>query len=1111
MFEMSRSRLFFSGAWTRHSHYVTFPLFLVLFLGMSSASLWGQGVAGAQISGVVTDPSGAVVPGAEIKAIQTETNTVHDAVSDSKGAYLMPNMPVGAYRITVTAAGFRTYVRTGITLSVGDNVAMNVTLPVGSVQQQVEVAADAAMVETTETSNSEVIDQQRIVDMPLNGREATQLILLSGAATTTPNGDMVSVKNYSGSTTMSVAGGQGNSTNYLMDGGDYNDPWSNVNLPFPFPDALQEFSVENSSLDARYGVHPGAVVNAITKSGTNSFHGNVFEFLRNGAVNARNYFGTAQDTLRRNQFGGTIGGPILRNRLFFFFGYQGTRTSTTPPQTIVFVPTQAALNGNFSTLESASCQSTGKARTLINPATGTAFPNAQIPVSSFNPVALNLLKSVPVSSDPCGAITYGIPNPSSENQELIRIDWSATSKDNIFGRMFIAKYNAPAPALNGNVLFSTQPAAQDSSEPAIVGDTHTFSANVLNSARVTWQRTNIGRGPSPGLPDPNSLGVNMYEATQGFLSLGVTGRFTVGCGSCSPAAFNRSSVSAADDLDLLRGRNHFVFGGEWMRVMLSSTNLSNADGAFTFSGTFTGDSLADFMLGDLSTFTDSNILFGDFRKGYLAAYAQDNVRLNPHFNVTFGARWEPFLAATEIHNHGDVFSPSAFAAGQKSPQFTNSPAGLFFYGDQGIPKGYTNNHYGGFAPRVGFVWDPKGDGKQTVRAGYGLFYDLPPIFFTTGFNGGAPWGDTVTLTSPAGGLSSPFAGAAGGNPFPLPVTPTSTQVFPVAGNYITLPQNLRATTMQQWDLSYSLQLSENWMVSATYLGNISRHIWGSQALNPSVYIPGNCGSAACSTTKNTNQRRVFYLQNPAQGQYYGNIALANDEGAASYHGVIFSAKRRFRGNYTAMVNYTYSHCLSDSDFSAEIGSSATATFENPNNLSADYGNCNFDIRHNFNASVIAATPSFGNRWTQLALSGWRLAPIISWRSGFWFSPLSGLDNSLTGVNLDRPNVSGNPYLRNMSTLYWLNASAFTQNAAGTFGNAGRDSMAGPGAFDLDAAISRSFRTFEKEQLEVRVEAFNAFNHPRFGNPTNTLTSAQFGQILTAADPRILQAAAKYTF
>ncbi|MGP8247301.1 MAG: carboxypeptidase regulatory-like domain-containing protein, partial [Bryobacteraceae bacterium] len=293
---------------------------------LSGLPLWGQAVASATIAGTAIDPNGGLIPNARVTATQTATGMVRTTVTSADGTYVLPNLPVGPYTLEVAANGFSSHVETGIVLQVSNNLTINVKLEVGLVSEHVTVAASAAMVETQQTSVSQVVDQQRMVDLPLNGRQATQLILLSGAATTTPSGDMISTKNYPSSTTMSIAGGQGNGTNYLMDGADNNDPWSSVNLPFPFPDALQEFSVENSSLNARYGVHPGGVVNAVTKSGTNAFHGSLFEFLRNGDANARNFFAASQDTLRRNQFGGTVGGPVRKDKLFFFFGYQGTRT-----------------------------------------------------------------------------------------------------------------------------------------------------------------------------------------------------------------------------------------------------------------------------------------------------------------------------------------------------------------------------------------------------------------------------------------------------------------------------------------------------------------------------------------------------------------------------------------------------------------------------------------------------------------------------------------------------------------------------------------------------------------------------------------------------------------
>src|SRR6185312_12432244 len=303
--------------------------------------------------------------------------------------------------------------------------------------------ASASMVQTQDTSVSQVIDERRINDLPLNGRQATSLVLLSGAAATAPGGDMSGSKNFYTSTTISIAGGQANGTNYLLDGGDNNDTFSNVNLPFPFPDALQEFSVETSSLPARNGLHPGGAVNIVTKSGSNQWHGDLFDYLRNGDVNARNYFGTTHDSLKRNQFGGTVGGRIIKDKLFFFAGYQGTRNRQNPPSTTSFVPTPAALAGDFSTLDSATCLSSHKARTLLNPfasAPNTPFANNQIPTSYFNPASLKLMSYIPSTSDPCGRVTYGIPTTGDEDQWIGRIDWVRNQKHSIYGRYFVVDY-----------------------------------------------------------------------------------------------------------------------------------------------------------------------------------------------------------------------------------------------------------------------------------------------------------------------------------------------------------------------------------------------------------------------------------------------------------------------------------------------------------------------------------------------------------------------------------------------------------------------------------------------------------------------------------------------
>jgi Carboxypeptidase regulatory-like domain len=396
-------------------------------LGLSSLQpLNAQAVSSAEIHGVVTDPSSAIIAGAQVKARQSETGQVRTTVSNTDGSYVLPNLLVGPYSLEVSSQAFGSYVQSGIILQVGNNVQINIALQLGAVSQQLQVSANAAMVETQDTSISEVVDQRRIIDLPLNGRQATDLIVLTGGAAVPPNSTRVAEgaagHDYISAAGVAVSGGQVNGNNYLIDGGDHNDSHSNVNLPFPFPDALQEFSVQTNGVSVRYGLHPGAVVNAVTKSGTNQFHGDLFEFVRNGDFNARNFFAPAQDTLRRNQFGGTIGGPIKKDKLFLFSGFQATRTRTAPPQSIGFVPTQQVIGGDFSALESAACQSNKRAVSLVNPGNGQPFPNNQIPVSLFSAPSIALLKYIPVSSDPCGRLVYSIPSPGGENQYIGRAD-----------------------------------------------------------------------------------------------------------------------------------------------------------------------------------------------------------------------------------------------------------------------------------------------------------------------------------------------------------------------------------------------------------------------------------------------------------------------------------------------------------------------------------------------------------------------------------------------------------------------------------------------------------------------------------------------------------------
>jgi hypothetical protein len=1065
-----------------------------------------QAVNNAQIHGVVQDSTGAVISGAQIKARQTDTGREQSTVSGSDGSYVLPGLNVGAYTLAVTATAFSKYVQTGIVLEVGQNVQVNVTLAVGTVSQEVHVSGDAAMVETQSTAVSEVIDQKRIIDLPLNGRQATDLIALTGGAASPPNAATrdVTSHDYVNSLAVSVSGGQINGNNYLLDGGDNNDSHSNINMPFPFPDALQEFSVQTSGVAARYGLHPGSVINAVTKSGTNSFHGSLFEFLRNGDFNARNYFAATQDNLHRNQYGGIIGGPIRKDKIFVFGGYQETRNRTAPPQSIAFVATQAALNGDFSTLESTTCQTNGKAKQLINPATGMPFPNNFIGPSQYTTPSLNLLKLIPVSSDPCGRLTYAIPDPSNEYQYVSRVDWVQSPKNTVFARYFILDYANPA-VYTDNVLTTSRPGVLQRSQSMVLGDQLSITPTVTNAFHVTYSRLAVHRSNPATMPSTAALGVNMYNGSPNYLELSVSNHFAVGGGSNATAKFIRNQWQWADDIDWIRGRHHYSFGGEGIINQMDEVNQQYTNGDFNFDGSQTGDGLADFLLGRPIQLIDSGLVQIALREKYVGLYFQDDIQVTKHLNVHAGIRWEPSLPEYDAAGRGNHFSEPAFVAGTKTSLYTNAPPGLLFHGDPGIPKAYANGSYDDFAPRIGFAWDPTGNGKESVRASYGIFFDQPESYTDRDFSLAAPWGNQITLTSPSGGFADPFAGYPGGDPFPFAYPPTKSSVFPTGGSYINLPLGLHHPYMQQWGMSLQRQLGADWVLTADYIGNKATHFRAGTEENPAIYIPGK------STTANTAARRTLSQLNPATGAYYSTITLMDDGVGTNYNALRLGAQHRFSHGYTLLAVYTYSHCFQDTE---TLSNRLTGNNEsNPYDRTADYGPCDYDLRHNLVTSFVYQGYRFNRRALDLVAGGWQPAFLVSVNNGFPFSPLTGTDASLSGVGLDRPNaVSGiNRYVRNTHTLLWVNPKAFTKNPPGTFGTTGMNSLLGPHYFDADLTLSKLFTIHEQQNLQLRFEFFNVLNHTNFEAPVNTLSSATFGQIQASNPARILQLAAKYTF
>ncbi len=1072
-----------------------FAAFAVLATAFSVPSLFAQAVAVAEIDGHVTDPSGQVVSGAQVKALETEKGQTHSTTTDATGRYALANLPTGPYKLEVTAPGFKSFVQTGIVLQVGNTVEVNVVMQIGSVSESVEIVANAAMVETKENAISQVVDQQRIIELPLNGRNLTQLLTLTGGGSTAPAGDLTGSKNIQGSNgsgTFSVAGSQANGVSYLLDGGDNNDSFSNVNLPIPFPDAVQEFSVQTSALPAQYGLHPGGVVNIVTKSGTNALHGDVFEFLRNYSLNARQKGTLLRDSLKRSQFGGVAGGRIIKDKLFFFGGYQQTVQRSNPAGTQAHVLTAATAAGDFS-----GCSSTVQIKDPNN--NNTPFAGNKIPSSRFDPASLKLLSYVPVSTDPCGLTLYGQSSNNPDYQFITRMDYVLNEKHNMFGRYYLYDYTAQAVYDGKNVLTTgPNPGNRDRSQTATFGDNYILNSTTVNSFHLTFNRRADNRGSAPNLFGPKDLGINMFQNIPNYIQVTVTGYFNVACGTCAPGYFNVNNYQLSDDVTKIIGKHQLAFGFDFRKEQFNSTNNQQSNGQFTFTGSTTaanhstGDALADLLIGHMASFNQGNALSDYMRQTVGAVYFQDNFRATQHLTFNLGLRWEPEIPANDKQNRGNQFSLPAYLAGTKTtdPRYPNAPAGLLFAGDTLNPNGNTfaNKHWATFSSRIGLVWDPSGDGKQTIRSSFALIHDSMELFYPERWTTNPPYASSVALTNPTSTFSNPWSTTTGGSPFP------GAAIFPASGVYVTIPSNVAATYMMQWNLSYQRQVAKDWLVTVNYLGNRTNHILGAREINPVNPVTG---------------LRYLTSLNATQGAAYASIVQTDDGNTSNYNGLLTSVNHRFAKNFTMLMNYTWSRCMSTYDFGGEL---AGNNYQDPNNRRAEKGPCNYDRRQIFNTSAVFASPGLGQGFLHTATMGWQVAPIVSLNAGQPLTITDGSNVSLTSVGADRPNTVLTTGVLPHTLASWFNQAAFALQPAGTFGNTGRDSIIGPGTISWDMSMSRQFKFRERYRLDFRSDFFNIMNHANWSNPGTALgTASTFGKITTFGSPRLIQLSMKLFF
>jgi len=728
---------------------------------------------------------------------------------------------------------------------------------------------------------------------------------------------------------------------------------------------------------------------------------------------------------------------------------------------------------------------------------------------------VKILSYLPSTSNPCGQVSYISPIHQNEWQLVGRVDYQLSAKNTLFGRYIATRLvQEPPYELLTNVLNTTTGGRDNLAQTITLGDTYLISPTTINSARIAVNRTAIHRTNAPFF-GPNDVGVNVFDYVPKDFIMSITSGFSIGSGIEIESRYHTTTYQIGDDLSMVKGAHQLSFGGSGS--MWNSASYANVRSSpnFSFDGSQTGTGLGDFMLGKLALLDQAtpNTVFA--RQWYMGLYAQDTWHAAKRLTVNIGLRWEPWFPAILTNGAIYNFSLQRFQQGIVSQTYPNGPPGMYFPGDPGFPgKSGQYMKWKDVEPRVGLAWDPKGDGKTSIRASYGLFYDFANGQFWFNTTVAPPFGDEIKLNFPAGGFSNPWQGQPGGNPYPI----FSNNVFTPYAPYITLSSyNMPTTELHSWNLSVQRQLAPDWLLSVSYVGNETEHLWASTQANQPVFLGLNPCTingtpySTCSTTANYNQRRLLSLLNPTAAADLGYVDFFDPGGTQSYNGLLLSVQHRFNRGLSVNANYTWSHCIGD--YSQEFTTPNPGTgYQVPNNRRYDRGNCVFDRRGNFNLSAAYELPRMENRIARAAITGWRVSPIFRYITGAPLTITTGVDRALNDNTATQRANQVLPSVYAGGFLNYLNPAAFAEPALGTLGNMGTYSVFGPGQLEIDTALSRIFPIRERMKLEIRAEAFNLPNFFVRGNPgTSVSSTATFGQITSAVNPRVLQFAAKITF
>ena len=1068
---------------------------------LAAGSGYAQTSTSAALTGFVYDASGAVVPGAHVSASNVDTGMLRSVDTSADGSYSFTLLPIGGYTISITKQGFQSYTQSGIVLEVGQTAQVNATLNVGTTAQNVRVTAQVALLDTQTSSVSQTVGQQRLSELPIGGRNPISLVgLVAGSNDVNAPTILVGMR---GGATASINGSRLNENNYLFDGNNYSGVYFNTGLNYPNPDALEEFNLITHSYSAEYGRNAGSVMAAVTKSGTNQFHGDVWDYLQNDKLNARNFFSPTVPSNKYNQFGFTAGAPIIRSKLFAFGTYQGFRIAQQGLLANAPVATALERDGNF----------TGDP-TITNPLTGLPFSGNIIPTADLNSVATNWYnKYVPLPNNPDGhTITYLAGAPENTDQELARIDYQISAKHVLTGRWFHDLSTVTAPFAMSIPNYSTFITYTHQSDVSLA-ETWTISPTLLNQAHFGLTHVLAGN-PSATVGAatqalPSALGINMPDMRPYGPVFSITGNV----GGWIDAEYETGlSQQYEDTLTWVHNKHTFKFGMQAYVDDYHNRSYAFTQGAYTFDGSFTGNGMADFLLGDAATIRYAGQYIVDSQSKKYYPFVQDDWKATPHLTVNLGFRWEfngPYIdnSGTPSDQQATFYRDRALN-GTVSKVFTNAPPGIVYPGDPGVAPGLYAVPKGNLEPRLGAAWNP-GGGKWVIRGGIGLFSDIPIPDLIGQTHANSPFTVTTILNHVFNGLSDPFANYPGGNPWPAAkVFDPNNPTFSLPLAFEDTSPDYRDPRITEWNIGVQRELGRNMLIYVSEVGSSARHLNQTIQGNPALYIPGvDAAGNPLSTAANVDSRRVLL---PG---VLGFDQSARPIGNASYNSLQVTLEKRWGHGLEFLSAYTYSH---DIDTASGYGIGGV-TCQNTLDCAAEKGNADLDRRHAYSMSLIYGFPKAKteNSAVNYLANGWKVASILRVETGSPFTVVTGTNNSLDGDSNDRPNLVGNPLTVSRSTkdqafAHWFNASAFVPNLIGTYGDLGRNTLFGPGDWNLNFSILRSFPVGERwGRFEFRGEFYNAFNHANLINPISNLADPRFGEIVGTTGPRVIQLALKY--